>query len=102
MFVQYSRMFEVRLGCIHHRLGYSEACFERSARGQIASFVEIIRDGDLAMRRFFGPRTRETLRVRSGELLTSFDLHAISAATKARAAVVLRGVQDVLGRFQYF
>ena len=67
---------------------HSEAFVLRSSprpawRRQVASFVEIIRDGDLAMRRFFGPRTRETLRVRSGELLTNFDLHAIAAATKA-------------------
>lgn len=54
---------------------------ERSA-GAVAGFVELIRDGDLAMRRFYGPRTRENLRVRSGEVLVNFDLQAISDATK--------------------
>lgn len=54
---------------------------ERSAAA-VAGFVELIRDGDLAMRRFFGPRARENLRVRSGELLVNFELQAIAEATK--------------------
>jgi hypothetical protein len=56
----------------------SSGCRSASA---IASYVEMVRDGDLAMRRYFGPRLRETLRVRSGELLVSFDTAALAAAT---------------------
>merc|ERR1719262_2005419 len=47
----------------------------------IASYVELIRDGDLAMRRYFGPRLRESLRIRAGELLVTFDTNTLAQAT---------------------
>merc|ERR1719460_1972893 len=53
---------------------------QRSA-ASIATFVELIRDGDLAMRRHFGPRMRKLLRVRAGEALLQFDLEALATAT---------------------
>jgi hypothetical protein len=52
----------------------------RSA-SSIASYIELVRDGDLAMRRYFGPRLREAVRVRAGELLVGFETPALSAAT---------------------
>lgn len=53
----------------------------RRSQGAIATYVELIRDGDLAMRRFFGPRKQGCIRVRSGEFLVSFDLGPLSQAT---------------------
>jgi hypothetical protein len=47
----------------------------------ISNYVEMIRDGDLAMRRYFGPRAREAVRIRAGEILVPFDLQPISAST---------------------
>jgi hypothetical protein len=47
----------------------------------ITSYVEMIRDGDLAMRRYFGPRMREAVRIRAGDSLVPFDVLSLSAAT---------------------
>jgi hypothetical protein len=47
----------------------------------ISTYVELLRDGDLGMRRYFGARQRDVLRIKAGDTMASFDLPSLARST---------------------
>jgi hypothetical protein len=55
----------------------------RRTENAITTYIELLRDGDLQMRRFFGARMRDILRLRAREsTLVDYELSALAAATE--------------------